>query len=99
LYAKRVEERVAKAKELLKQDFDFSANETIEINRQKSLWPKDEADADRLWASRVKGEFLQEKLSEHPIDPPVKVLTRRYDQLLRNLHEQTREDVVKTFLT
>ncbi len=99
LYAKRVEERVAKVKELLKQDFDFTTNEMVEINRQKSPWPKDDADADKLWTSRVKGEFLQEKLGEHPIDPPVKVLTRRYDQLLRNLHEQTREDVVKMFLT
>ncbi len=99
LYAKRVEERVAKVKELLKQNFDFTTNESIEINRQKAPWPKDDADADKLWYERVKGEFLQEKLSEHPIDPPVKVLTRRYDQLLRNLHEQTHEDVVKTFLT
>lgn len=98
LYAKRVEARVAKVKELLGQDFDFTSNKTIELNRQKSPWPKNEAEADRLWKDRLEGEFLQEKLNEHPIDPPVKVLTRRYDQLLRNLHEQTREDALKTFL-
>src|SRR5438105_196518 len=81
LYAKRVEDRAAKTKELIKQDFDFTTNETIEMNRQKSPWPKDDADADKLWAARVKGEFLQEKLSEHlakpgdpPNDPPLKVL-------------------------
>lgn len=99
LYQKRVEDRVAKVKQQLTQSFDFTANETIELNRQKSPWPKDAADAEALWAKRLKGEFLQEKLSEHPIDPPVKTLTRRYDQILRNLHEQTRDDVTKIFLS
>ena len=100
VYKKRVEDRVAKVKTLLTGTFDFTArNETIELNRQKSPWPKDEADADQLWRLRVKGEFLQERLTDHPIDPPVKVLTRRYDQLLRNLHEQTNEDVLRDFLT
>ena len=99
LYQKRVEDRVAKVKEQLGQNFDFTTNETIELNRQKSPWPKDAQEADDLWAKRLKGEFLQEKLSEHPIDPPVKTLTRRYDQILRNLHEQTHEDVTKIFLS
>ncbi|MEA3188655.1 MAG: carboxyl-terminal processing protease [Chthoniobacter sp.] len=99
LYAKRVEERIAKVKEMVKQDFDFTGDESIEINRQKAPWPKDDSESEKLRTNRVKGEFLQEKLSEHPIDPPVKILTRRYDQTLRNLHEQTREDVVKFFLT
>jgi len=99
IFQKRVEDRVAKIKGLLKQDFHFTGNRSIELNRQKSPWPKDETEADQLWHDRVEGEYLQEKLAEHPIDPPVKVLTRRYDQLLRNLHEQTREDILKTFLT
>lgn len=99
LYMKRVEDRVVKIKARLGQDFDFTKDESIELNRQKAPWPKDEEDADVLWSKRLKGEFLQEKLSTHPLDPPVKTLTRRYDQLLRNLHEQTREDVTKIFLS
>ncbi len=99
LYKKRVEARVAKVKELLKLDFAFNGSRTIELDRRKSPWPKDEAEADQLWHDRVEGEMLQEKLAKHQIDPPVKTLTRRYDQLLRNLHEQTREDVTKIFLS
>jgi carboxyl-terminal processing protease len=98
IYTKRVEERAAKVKELLKQNFDFKSDRTVELNRQKSPWPKDDAEADKLWSDRIEGEFLQEKLTEHPVEPPLKVITRRYNQLLRNIHEQTREDVVKTFL-
>ena len=99
VYKKRVEDRVAKVKQLLTENFDFTKDDSIEMNRQKAPWPQDAADADRLWRLRIKGEFLQEKLSDHPIETPVKVLTRRYDQLLLNLHEQTNEDVLKDFLT
>src|SRR5438067_6894282 len=54
LYQKRVEERIAKVKELLNQEFDFTTNESIELNRQKAPWPKDEQDADELWRGRLK---------------------------------------------
>lgn len=99
VYKKRVEDRIAKVKELLKETYDFKSDRTVQIDRQKVAWPKDEADADRIWRDRIEGEMLQEALAKAKIDPPLKVLTRRYDQVLRNLHEQTKEDVVKTFLT
>jgi carboxyl-terminal processing protease len=99
VYKKRVEDRVAKIKALITGTFDYTKDDSIEANRTKAPWPKDEADADNLWRLRIKGEMLDQKLTDHPIDPPVKVLTRRYDQLLLNLHEQTNEDVLKDFLT
>ena len=144
LYKKRVEDRVAKLKELLKEKHDFKSDKTIEVNRQKSAWPKDEAEADQLWRDRIEGELLQEQLAkidktpvkidkahaEVTIDPPpletpkpveealkdagkdvkkepakdiakdpVARLTKRYDQFVRNLREQSREDVNKIFLT
>ncbi len=36
LYTKRVDDRVAKIKELLKQPTDFKGNATVELSRQKS---------------------------------------------------------------
>ncbi len=48
LYAKRVDDRVANIKELLKQPLDFKTDATIELSRQKSPWPKDEAEADHV---------------------------------------------------
>jgi carboxyl-terminal processing protease len=99
VYKKRVEERVAKVKELLKKEYKFDSDRTIEIDRKNAPWPKDEADAERLWRDRLEGELLQESMNKHAAKPPVEVLTRRYDQLLRNLHEQNKEDVVKIFLS
>jgi carboxyl-terminal processing protease len=99
LYAKRVDDRVAKVKELLKQPMgEFKSDATIELSRQKSPWPKDEAEADQLWRGRITNELLQEQLSEHPIEPAPQLVGRRYDRLARTLHEQDKDEQVKIFL-
>ena len=98
LYTKRVDERVAKIKELLKQPIDFKSNATVELSRQKSPWPKNEAEADQLWRGRIANELLQEHLSEHPIEPAPQLVTRRYDRLARNVHEQDKDEQMKLFL-
>src|ERR1700677_323556 len=99
VYTKRVEDRVAKVKDLLKQDYTFSSDRTLERDRTKAPWPADDAAADQLWRDRIEGELLQEKLIVHPIEPGLKVVTRRYNQLLKNLHETTPSDVTKTFFS
>src|SRR5213593_352232 len=98
LYTKRVDDRVAKVKELLKQPIDFKSNATVELSRQKSPWPKDEAEADQLWRGRIANELLQEHLSEHPIEPAPQLVARRYDRLARNVHEQDKNEQMKLFL-
>ena len=98
LYTKRVDDRVAKIKELLKQPIDFTSDTSIELSRQKSPWPKDEAEADQLWRGRIANELLQERLSEHPIEPPPQLVGRRYDRLARNVHEQDKNEQMKLFL-
>src|SRR5438874_8349262 len=98
LYTKRVDDRVAKIKELLKQPIDFKSDTSIELSRQKSPWPKDEAEADQLWRGRIANELLQERLSEHPIEPPPQLVGRRYDRIARNVHEEDREEQVKLYL-
>src|ERR1700751_1528280 len=98
LYTKRVDDRVAKIKELLKQQMEFKSNATIEVSRQKAPWPKDVADADELWRGRIANELLQEKLSEHPIEPGPQLVARRYDRLARNVHEEDRDEQMKLFL-
>src|ERR1700738_2685077 len=98
LYQKRVDERVAKVKELLKQPMDFKIDATVELRREKAPWPKDEAEADQLWNGRIASELLQEKLSEHPIEPGPQLVGRRYDRIARNVHEEDREEQVKLYL-
>src|SRR5947209_5953211 len=98
LYQKRVDERVAKIKELLKEPMDFKTNATVDVRREKAPWPKDEAQANELWRSRIASELLQEKLSEHPIEPGPQLIARRYDRISRNVHEEDRDEQVKLYL-
>jgi carboxyl-terminal processing protease len=98
LYTKRADDRVAKIKDLLKQPIDFKGNATVELSRQKSSWPKDEAEADQLWSGRITNELLQEHLSEHPIEPPAQLVARRYDRLARNVHEEDKDEQMKLYL-
>src|ERR1700726_3196479 len=98
LYQKRVDERVAKIKELLKEPMEFKTDATVELRREKAPWPKDDAEADQLWRGRIANELLQEKLSEHPIEPGPQLVARRYDRLARNVHEEDKDEQVKLFL-
>src|SRR5882757_3441495 len=98
LYTKRVDERVAKIKELLKQPIDFKSNATVELSRQKSPWPKNEPEADQLWQGRIVNELLQEHLSEHPIEPAPQLVSRRYERLAKNVHEQDKDEQMKLYL-
>src|SRR5213082_2176509 len=98
LYTKRVDDRAAKIKELLKQPIDFKSNATVELSRQKSLWPKNEAEADQLWRGRIANELLQEHLSEHPIEPAPQLVSRRYERLAKNVHEQDKDEQMKLYL-
>ena len=98
LYMKRVDDRIVKIKEQVNQPPDFKNDATIELSRQKAVWPKDGAEADAVWRGRIASELLQEHLSEHPIEPGPKLIARRYERLARNVHEQDKDEQVKLFL-
>src|SRR2546421_12566304 len=59
LYQKRVDERVAKVKEFLKQPVDFKTDGTIDFRREKSPWPKNAAEAEGLLRGRITSEPVQ----------------------------------------
>lgn len=63
VYEKRVAERIAEALELLKnEEFSFDDDDTIEITRKDSSWPRDAAAAKELWRRIIKNQILQEEL-------------------------------------
>ncbi len=69
LYEQRVRERIARAKELVQEtDFNFDTDETIEITRRDSAWPRNDAEADDLWRRIIKNQFLQEELAREGIN-------------------------------
>ena len=59
----RLEERVARVKELTSSTFTFTADETVVLDRHELPWPASRAEADELWRKRIKHEVLLEKLA------------------------------------
>jgi carboxyl-terminal processing protease len=98
-FRQRVEDRVAKNKKLTQKKYTFDSNRTVEINRQNAPWPKSQEEADRIWQDRIEAELLKEDLAELKLRPPQETVTRRYEQVLRNVREMEEDDVVKTFLS
>lgn len=97
-FLERVQSRVESNKNLAAKKHNFQGDRTVELNRQKSPWPKNLADADQIWRDRVEAELLQEELSELKLRTPQETVTRRYDQFLKNVKEMEGEDVATTFL-
>jgi carboxyl-terminal processing protease len=97
-FKERVESRVADNKKLATKKYDFQDKREVELNRQKSPWPKNLEEADKIWSDRVEAEILQEHLSELKLRSPEETVTRRYDQALRNVREMDADDVTSTFL-
>jgi len=98
LFKTRVTDRVAKIKELLKQDYGFKSTKTVALDRHKDPWPASAAEADNLWRDRIEGELLQEKLNKLALEPGPKLIEKRYDQLVKNLNERDDNDVLQLFL-
>jgi carboxyl-terminal processing protease len=97
-FKERVESRAGKIRKLVNENFSFKSTRTVALDRRKEPWPANEQDADNLWRDRIEGELLQEKLNKFAIDPGPKAVSKRYDQLVKNLEERDDNDVLQLFL-
>lgn len=98
-YKERVEARVAKNIKLTEGKYTFKSNRVVALDRKEAPWPKNAAEADQLWADRIEAELLEETLNDHATDAPAKVITRRQNQILRNVNDLDDEAVVSGFLS
>ena len=106
----RVRERLDWIKRRLTLPFDFSTEQTYEIDRTRVNWPADRAAADELWERRLKFDLLREKLvsktsggtekgEKKKEEDPLTTVTKRYDRLLKNLEDYDNEEISQLYLT
>ena len=104
----RVRERLDWIKRRLALPFDFSSDQSYEIDRTKVGWPADPAAADELWERRLKFDLLREKLvtktgtttkKKEKEEDPLATVTKRYDRLLKNLEDYDNEEISELYLT
>jgi carboxyl-terminal processing protease len=97
-YAQRVAERIAYARSLLGEGFDFSQKESYQSLREKAAWPASEVEARDLWRKRVKNDWLRLKLAGNNDKSIAETLDRRYDNYLKRIDRLRSEDVFQTLM-
>jgi carboxyl-terminal processing protease len=98
VYQQRFNQRMAFARELIKGKFDFSTDETFQLDREKAAWPKNEEEARDLWRRRVKNDFLRLKLAGKDDKSIRETLDKRYDNYQTRMRKLNNEDVFQMFM-
>lgn len=93
LAQKRRFERYQYALTALARPMNFSGNDTIDIDRAKAPWPKDQSELNALWDAKVKYDQLSLKLAGKDEKEIREVLTKRYNFAIRRLAQSNSEDV------
>jgi len=99
LYLQRAVERMTYARGLLKQGFDFSADQSYTFDREHADWPKDQAELDDLWRKRTMNDWLRLKLAGKPDAEIRKTLDKRYAGYIERVKQLDGEDAFQTFMT
>ncbi|HJS35206.1 MAG TPA: carboxy terminal-processing peptidase, partial [Pseudoxanthomonas sp.] len=98
VYKQRVGQRVAFARALLKQDFNFTGDQRWEYDREDAPWAASTQELDGIWKKSVMNDWLRLKLAGKKPDDIRKTLDKRYANLQRSINELKTEDVFQTFL-
>jgi len=98
-YLQRVNENVRYAEKLVKDNYDFTKDETYALRTQKSAWFKDEAESQATWRMQVKSDLLNGLLDKKAPEKTVDTLQRRYVSWLREGVEEDDMDVLEIWLS
>ena len=97
-YQQRVAQRIAFARGLLKQPFDFSSQETWAYDRKDASWAADAAALNDLWRKSVKNDALRLKLAGRAPEEISKTLDKRYAQVIERSSELRGDDAFEFFM-
>ncbi|MBY7842791.1 carboxy terminal-processing peptidase [Vibrio fluvialis] len=91
-------DRFQYALSLLDHEITFDTDESIELDRSKAAWPKDQAEVDELWRKRVKYDALNLKLAGKEWPEIKETLAKRYNNAIKRLTQTHSEDVFQLYM-
>ena len=100
-YQTRVVERLEYLLDLLESgvaDTDFTIDESLEIDRENSAWPRTQEEQDDLWRKRLKASVLGMKLNGKEFEEITEVLTKRYKNRLKQTTQTKSEDAFQLYI-
>ena len=93
LYEQRLIERMEYVDTILTRGFDFSLNDSVQINRENSNWVSTLEEMDNLWELRIKNDALSLYLAGKDEEAIKTNLEKRYENFTRALYQYNSEDV------
>ena len=98
VYRQRTLARIAYAKKLLQNDFNFGVDERYIYDRSDEPWPSSTADLDHIWNQRVKHEALSLHIAGRSVSEIRDTLSKRYQSMAGNVSKLNSDDVFQTFI-
>jgi len=98
VYSNRVEQACATIKELVTDSYQFDTDDALVLDRHEAPWPATATEQRALLRQRVKYELLEERLNKEKHDEAIRIITRRYDRILRGLHENDLDTIAEVYL-
>jgi len=98
VFRKRMAERTEKIIPLIQSDFDFTKDESINIDRDSYTWAKNEAELNDTWRKRIKNNTLQQLMSDTELSDVRENLTRRYQRQKDTIFQLKADEVFEWFI-
>lgn len=80
------------------EQFDFTVDETLELDREKAPWASTQAELDDLWRRRIKSEILNLMLTDKAEDEILELIVKRINNRLNRRLQTNAEDVFQVFM-
>ena len=98
LFIKRFRQRMDFVMKRLDSEFDYSKDETLQIDRRELDWPASQEELDDIWRKRLKNDALKLKLAGKKWEDISKTLKKRYSNMLNRLNKTNSEDVFQAYM-
>jgi carboxyl-terminal processing protease len=98
-FLQRVDSRLPLIERLLSSEHDFTAAESIVIDRKATNWARNEAEAEDVWRRRIKYDLLVQKMEKTPLEEAKDKLLRRYRSFAKRMHQMTADELLETYLS
>jgi carboxyl-terminal processing protease len=98
IFRERMNQRTELILKLINQDFDFTADHAISIDRDNYKWSDTDADLASVWEKRIKNDTLQQVMAKTPLKAVRENLTRRYQRQRDATFQLKADEVFEWFM-
>jgi carboxyl-terminal processing protease len=98
IYAQRFEERSKHINTLIDAKYDFTVDESLNLDRKNTEYASTKEVLDERWRQRIKFQYLQLKASVPDWEKSKEKMKKRYNLIVKRQNEQTIDNVYSAFL-